>query len=144
MFSVCKIIEHVRGDTEMSCNTKHRSIKNCQLISISQLHNYFYILYNFIFMKVFFLTQYPNSEKWDKLTSSYTNMHNKIITKHNGRRGKILVDTRFIHQKQFQDILLTDRYFFEELKYISLECTNKSSFLPLRLHIIESNKYFTI
>ena len=37
----------------MSCNTKHRSIKNCQLMSISQLHNYVYISYNFIFMKVF-------------------------------------------------------------------------------------------
>ena len=40
-------------------------------------------------------------------------MHNKIITKHNGRRGKILVDTRFIHQRQFQDIVLTDWYFLE-------------------------------
>ena len=52
-------------------------------------------------------------EKWDKLTFSYTNMYNKILMKHNGRRGKILVDTRFIHQKQLQDIALTDWYFLK-------------------------------
>ena len=52
-FRYVKRIKHVRGDTKMSCNTKHRSIKNCQLISISQLHIYVYILYNLISMKVF-------------------------------------------------------------------------------------------
>ena len=67
-FRYVKIIEHVRGDTEMSCNTKHRSIKNCQLISILQLYNYVYILYNFIFTKVF-------SQLNTRILRNRTNLH---------------------------------------------------------------------
>ena len=67
-FRYVKRIKHVRGDTEMSWNTKHRSIKNCQLINISQLYNYVYISYNFIFTKVF-------SQLNTRILRNRTNLH---------------------------------------------------------------------